>query len=533
MAVPAINVYDAVTYVGYPFPQTHPDRLATLATLFGLRPAPVTGCRVLELGCGDGGNLIPMAFGLPESSFLGVDLAASAVARGRAIAAEIGLSNIDLRCADIMELGQGYGKFDYIVAHGIYSWVPSEVRERILDLCRELLTPHGVAYISYNTYPGYHLRKVAREMMLFHTQGSSDPLEQVEQGIALIKLLLLKFPSAEAASTDLYGALLKEQLEHLTEYRHPESVYHDDLSEVNTPFYFHQFAAQAEAHGLRYLAEADYFEMQDYIYPPPVSEFLGRFGDDQIVLKEQYLDFLKCRVFRQTLLCHHEAPVDRRVDARRLTNFHLASQARPVSPQPELHAGAVEEFRGPRGAKLQTDHSLAKAALLHLGEAWPRAIGWGELTGVARASIGGEIAVADEDEFILAEIMLAAAKSGLIQLHVYSPQFVTGVSDRPVASRLARMQAGWSRTVTNLLHKNVEVDDDLGLLLLRLLDGTRDRAALCDEMLAFIERNGGFTRADGSVVSDQREMRDMVANAIEANLQKIARMALLKGSERG
>lgn len=77
--------YDEVLYPGYAYRQTHPDRLATMATLFGMTPAPVEGCRVLELGCGEGGNLIPMAFGLPRSQFLGIDLAQRPIQKGQAM----------------------------------------------------------------------------------------------------------------------------------------------------------------------------------------------------------------------------------------------------------------------------------------------------------------------------------------------------------------------------------------------------------------------------------------------------------------
>ena len=71
--------YDEVRYPGRFYPQTSPERLATLGTLFGLNPAPVDHCRVLELGCGDGGNLLPLAELLPRSSFLGIDLARAAI----------------------------------------------------------------------------------------------------------------------------------------------------------------------------------------------------------------------------------------------------------------------------------------------------------------------------------------------------------------------------------------------------------------------------------------------------------------------
>src|SRR6476661_8295153 len=121
--------YDELPYPGSAFAQTHPDRLATLATLFGMTPAPVERCRVLELGCGDGGNLIPMAFGLPESRFTGVDLATTAIARGQQLIDQVGLANIRIQNADLMDLDSGFGEYDYIIAHGLYSWVPPQVRE--------------------------------------------------------------------------------------------------------------------------------------------------------------------------------------------------------------------------------------------------------------------------------------------------------------------------------------------------------------------------------------------------------------------
>src|SRR5579875_368864 len=76
------NPFDEVPYPGFPFPESHPDRLATIATLFGMTPPLLESCRILELGCGDGSNLIPMAFGLPQSQWLGVDLAERPIQKG-------------------------------------------------------------------------------------------------------------------------------------------------------------------------------------------------------------------------------------------------------------------------------------------------------------------------------------------------------------------------------------------------------------------------------------------------------------------
>ena len=91
-----MNAYDEIAYPGYPFRQSHPDRMAVVASLLGMQPAPAPHCRVLELGCGDGGNLIPMAHSLPDSEFTGIDLAESPIARGQALADELALRNIRL-----------------------------------------------------------------------------------------------------------------------------------------------------------------------------------------------------------------------------------------------------------------------------------------------------------------------------------------------------------------------------------------------------------------------------------------------------
>src|SRR3954453_8985335 len=148
----ADNLYDLVTYRTIPRRQTHPDRLAAIAQLFGMRPAPVAGCRVLEIGCGNAANLIPMAYHFPNSRFTGIDLAAVPIAEAVAVAAELELFNIDLRAGNLCDLGAADGEFDYIFAHGLYSWIPFDVRDRLMAVCGERLAPQGVAFVSYNVY---------------------------------------------------------------------------------------------------------------------------------------------------------------------------------------------------------------------------------------------------------------------------------------------------------------------------------------------------------------------------------------------
>ena len=171
--------YDEFAYVSRAHPQTHPSRLAALAKLFGMQPAPLSGCRVLELGCASGGNLLPMAAQTPSASFLGIDLSGRQIADGQAVIAELGLSNIGLRHLGIAHVDESLGKFDYIIAHGVYSWVPQEMQEKILSICKENLAPNGVAYVSYNTYPGWRMRGMIRDMMLYHARPFGETSLQV------------------------------------------------------------------------------------------------------------------------------------------------------------------------------------------------------------------------------------------------------------------------------------------------------------------------------------------------------------------
>ena len=247
--------YDQVLYPGFPLAQTHPDRLATIAGLLGMRALPPDRCRVLELGCGDGGNLIPMALGLPQSQFTGIDLAEQAVARGRTVIQALGLENISLRQMDLTKAGADLGEFDYVLAHGVYSWVPPEVRDALLRISRANLAPDGVAYVSYNAYPGFHRREMFRGMMLHNVRSVRDPAGRYQQAVQLVEDLAKCKLDGELARL-----LFDEQLQHLSETA-PWVLYHDDLAGTNRAFYFHEFAAEARRHHVQYLAEADFVEM--------------------------------------------------------------------------------------------------------------------------------------------------------------------------------------------------------------------------------------------------------------------------------
>jgi methyltransferase-like protein/2-polyprenyl-3-methyl-5-hydroxy-6-metoxy-1,4-benzoquinol methylase len=501
------TAYDELPYPGGPFVQTHPDHLATIATLFGIAPPPIERCRVLELGCGDGGNLIPMAFALPGSSFTGIDLAGSAIARGQELIGAARLGNIRLRQLDVLDVNSQFGEFDYIVAHGLYSWVPPHVREQILNISRAHLAPNGLAFISYNTYPGGHLRDSLREMMRFHTRNTASARDRVTQAHELLQFLLEAHPEPDA-----YSAFLRQELQGFLT-RMPEHFYHDELGEHNHRFYFHEFVKDVSRHRLQFLSESRLASMQTGSYAAPVIEKLRQFSQNEQLAQEQYLDFLNLRNFRQSLLCRCEVNIDRTPRPQRVMHLLAASEIQPSSPSPDVRSIAAEQFNYPNGGNMSTNNPLAKAAMLHLGRIWPQAVPVSELLHIARSETGRDSptssATIDEDSNWLSDMVLKLYTANFVELHTRAVPFVSEPSERPQASQLALAQLRNGSGVTNLRHSVIEVQDETARQLLSLLDGTRDRAELLREL------------------RERLPLADVTREQLDLNLNRLAKLALL------
>lgn len=461
--------YDEIPYPGHSYRQTHPDRLAALAALLGMEPAPADRCRLLELGCGTGSNLIPLAGSLPASEFLGIDLAVRPIAQGQAIIDRLGLANIRLAAMNLMDFPRSAGRFDYIIAHGLFSWVPPAVQDRILSICRDHLADHGVAFISYNTYPGGHLRTMVREMLLYHVHNAPDARTKIRQGQALLQFL------AEGQSEpDEYGALLDKELKRVMHYA-PGHFYHDDLAAINEPLYFHQFIERAHSAGLQFLSEAEYFMIRTDQFPEPTARKLDALAGN-ILVQQQYLDFLRCRRFRQTLLCRRELTIDHQVNGDRMAGFLFSSPCRVEGHPPDPADLNEVEFLGENNARLRTSEPLAKAALNCLGACWPQAMAFTDLLGQALTCLGrGQTA---DDSGHLGAILQSCFGTGLVELHHRRPVLVTEPGPRPLASPVARLQADEGEMITTLRHRTVHLADLPARRLLQLLDGTRTLDAL-------------------------------------------------------
>ena len=182
--------YDEVPYDSHAFPQSAPEQLAAIAYLFGLDSPDVSSARVLEIGCSTGGNLIPFAARHPQAHVVGIDLSQVQIDEGRRRVQALGLRNLELLQGDIaaMDLTE-LGQFDFIVSHGVYSWVPETVQDAILAAFQRLLAPEGVAYLSYNTYPGWKAKEIVRDAMLMRGAVGGTPTERLGYARGMISFL--------------------------------------------------------------------------------------------------------------------------------------------------------------------------------------------------------------------------------------------------------------------------------------------------------------------------------------------------------
>ena len=453
--------HDVVAYPSFSFPETHPSRMAAMATLHGLSPAPVDACRVLEIGCNEGGNLIPMAYSLPGSQFVGFDLAGATVERGKERVRALGLENIRLFEADLLKVGRELGEFDYIVAHGVYAWVPLVVSDRILPLCGELLAPNGVAFISYDALPGGYQRTMLREMMLFGAEGLADPGDRVAAGREF-----LQFLHAERPEGDPYRTLIQKQLDRMDK-RSLESIFHDELTDSYHPVYFSDFAARAGKHGLQYLSEAALASPKDPTYRSALWPMLEAASGGDIVKQEQILDFVRMRNYRETLLCRAECAVRRDYPIEQIRRLRLAS---PATSGPGETPGATE-FTLPDGIKTETNHPHVVKLLKTLEAAWPHRLSFAQI----EESLGEPGFPLNQEGAVL---LMRLAVSKMIEFYAWTPGLAEEISLRPRASASARLEASIHPWAVTLLHSTIGLHDKLVCSFLKRLDGNTDREAV-------------------------------------------------------
>lgn len=440
---PEATAYDIVAYPTAIFPETHPDRLGAIARLHGVAAAEAGRANVLEVGCGDAMNLLAMAAAAPEARFTGFDIAPTTIERGQARADAAGLDNVRLEVRDLVEAAGGLdGHFDYVIAHGLYAWVPEPVREALLVLLGRVLAPGGIGFVSYNTLPGGYFRMAVRDLMRHFIPDGADPATALRTAREVLRQF------AEPRDDD--GPVLagyRHQAEQTL--KQPDGLlFHDQLGAEYHPQLHSAVCAAAERAGLTFLADAGRGRLDDGFLPEGVAPEPD--VQAQIVRLAQERDLLELRYFRHSLFVRADATPIRTVDAAAVRSLWASARFTPHG----------DGWRGEDGTEfgVKQDPVLA-AALERLAAARPGRVPVHEL-GL-------------DDRRLMSLLNMFDLR--LIHLHTATAPFATSPPDRPALSSLARLMIEEGlETLCSLDHSRVRIEDPGAVRFLGGLDGSRD-----------------------------------------------------------
>ncbi|MBS6327787.1 MAG: methyltransferase regulatory domain-containing protein [Veillonella sp.] len=303
------TIYKELGYKSYPFPFTTPAYLEAYGTLVGLKPPTAKTARVLELGATYGGNIISQAVHNPEATFIGIELSQDQVEKGNKIISDAKLDNVSLLQGDILNFDKSLGNFDYIIAHGFYSWISDEMKDKLLDIISHHLADNGIAYVSYNTYPGWHTMEEVRQLMLFANRGYDELThkEKVLRGKtvgSLVGAQILNYDNLKERNSKFLGALRSVM------QKDDYYVGHDHLEPHNDPCYFYQFNDHLKAHNLSYVCDADLTLSMVRTYDESIADKLEKLAHNSQADQEQYLDFMLDTTFRKSIICKESAAKD-------------------------------------------------------------------------------------------------------------------------------------------------------------------------------------------------------------------------------
>lgn len=510
--------YDELPYVSNAFPQTHPARLAAVARLFGLEMPSLDKMRVLEIGCASGGNLIPLAAAYPEGRFLGIDLSGIQIADGRKRIAALGLTNIELRQQDITFFEGPDHRFDFIVCHGVYSWVPEPVRHAILDICSKYLEFQGIAYVSFNVLPGWRPKQILRDALMAHVGQASNLRERIAKAREFMGFL------AEHAPPGPYGAAVKEGVAQLQKVP-DDYLAHEFLELDNAPCSFHDFMYAAGQHQLAYLGEADLHMMVPENFGPEAAKALRMLGGNTLLSTENYIDVVTGRTFRQTLLIPpaRAAATKRNIDPQRIEDLHLLADITQV-PSSEADMPYCFENRG--GRQIRTRVEAVRKAFELVAARRPATSNFHQLVAEIETSDKKKLTLEERNE--IRGALLQGVLSGLMVASTMPVDIGAADADRPKATSLARKDAASGRTRTvNRRHENF----DLGVVaqhILPVMDGARTRAELLDHLKAKASEDALHFQRNGQRVTDEADIAACAQEHLAATLGIAWNNALLE-----
>lgn len=474
-----LESYDEVPYDDCPIVESLPDHIFTLARLFGLKPKAVDTARVLELGCASGGNLIPMAYHWPKAEFLGIELSKNQAQQGQQIIKQLGLSNIDIIQDDLSNFynsdQDSFGSFDYIIAHGIYSWVPGRVRNAIIEICKNRLNPNGIAYVSFNTRPGWDLRRMLSDMLQYHNRNATSEADKIKQAHSLLQAFVDGIPDNSSLSESWLKHEAAELLGKPASY-----LLHDYLERHNHPVYFHEFNSHIEQHNLHYFTDANLYTVLGSTLSLNAQSYLDQL--ETPLEYEQYLDFFYLKHFRQALICHQHEAFSRELDIEILQDAYFFTLLQTQS-EIDLKQKSDHVFTNPLGDAFVVHHPLTKAAIVSLSNLYPAMLSFDDVYMTAAKLLyeqGDPLFIDDKQGFFIELAQLCL--SGAVRASFHYRDVAINEVIKGEATSLAAIMAKHHKCCTASVHHNNVHLDKIDTFVIERLDGQQSLQTIAKEL---------------------------------------------------
>ncbi len=470
--------YDLVPYIGRSYGNTHPEHLYCLGRLRGIDTVPMKNMRVLEIGCSTGGNILPIAMRYPEASIYGIDPAEKEINIAEENVKKLGVKNCTFKAIPAEEIKKDFGKFDYIICHGVYSWIPDVARVAIMKACQTLLSENGLAVISYNCKPGWNFLNTVFELSLFHTRNIRDPhlsIQQTRQAIHFI--------ADNAIGNKSYTDYFRSHADQLGD-RADHYLFHEHLSPDNRALYFTEFMDSAKEHNLTYVCETNDSYSDDLSYfKPDARKFLTTVPDR--IVRDQYIDYLISRQFRSTVICLNDCKPS--MDIKQAVYKELYYRPTYQLTEQDKDGKKVLNARG-KTFGFNVENKNMEAILRSLRKSKETGLNFEEWVSEAQAQdVGSDFDKASWEKFLANQLQVLINK-GFVRAWPMQPEAINTIEDKPKVFNYVRNfnSDEDANSASNYFGDSLGTLSKQVRLILPYLDGKHDRAKLAEIVQAAI-----------------------------------------------
>lgn len=502
--------YNEVQYTAYPFEYTKPENLKTIGTLFGVNAKDIENARVLEIGCSDGGNILRFAELYPKSYTLGIDLSPVQINSAQKKLDKLKLKNIEFKAMSVTDLDESFGKFDYIICHGVFSWVPDFVRDAILENGKKLLDKNGLFFISYNTLPGWNMNNSIRELMLYHSANFDKAEDKIIQSRAILKFIQESLEGHETSHAEFLQSSAKN-----IDQKEDYYIFHEYLEENNKALYFNEFINHANSKGLGYVGDTDAHRMYTGNLPQKAMEKLSAISD--IVRTEQYIDFINNTEFRCTVLTHQDVVVSRNITDKTIEKLFYYGKIIPQGEKINFQDNSNVKFSLDEQNTRSVDSSSPemKSILLTLSQNEGNPLSVDE---IAEGAL--KLLPKSSKQVIKQTIINNFARlifSGIIKYTSEKPKSIFKISNKPKITSYAAMQIAQPASngyywMTNCMNQLIAFHNHHAFIV-QHIDGKRTIEEIKTKTFEDIKNNKITANEDGKPITDEAQMK-LIADAL-------------------